>query len=130
MSKSMNKYHKYRSELGSSLSGWVKVGALAVGVGVGVGMGGVPVPGGGVSKAWGTSGAYAINVEKGVFPSGTVRTSVVVKDVMKGLCESFAHSTEGMSVVFRGGFFIWFVREVFFSCLFSFVFYRGCGCSF
>ena len=60
MSKSMNKYHK-RSELDSSLSGWVKVGALALGVGVGVG--GVPVPGGGVSKAWGTSGAYAINVE-------------------------------------------------------------------
>ena len=37
MSESMNKYHKYRSESGSSLSGWVKVGALALGVGVGVG---------------------------------------------------------------------------------------------
>ena len=41
-----------------------------------------------MSKAWGTPGAYAIKVEKGVFPSGTVRTSVVVKDVMKGLCAS------------------------------------------
>lgn len=38
------------SELGRSMSGWVKVGTLALGVGVG--MGGVPVPGGGVSKAW------------------------------------------------------------------------------
>ena len=38
------------------------------------------------------------------FRLGTVKTSVVVKDVMKGLCESFAYSTEGMSVVFRGGF--------------------------
>ena len=62
------------------------------------------MPGGGVGKAWDTPGAYAIKVEKGVFPSGTVKTSVVVKDVMKGLCESFAYSTEGMSVVFRGGF--------------------------
>ena len=49
MSKSMNKYHKCMSELGRSKSGWVKVGALAMGVGVG--MGGVHVPGGGVSKA-------------------------------------------------------------------------------
>ena len=34
------------SELGSPLSGWVKVGAIALGVGVGTGA--VPVPGGGV----------------------------------------------------------------------------------
>ena len=37
MSESMNKYHKCIQELGSSLPGWVKVGALAMGVDVGVG---------------------------------------------------------------------------------------------
>ena len=31
----MNKYHKYKSELASSLPSWVKLGALAMGVGVG-----------------------------------------------------------------------------------------------
>ena len=44
MSKSMNKYHKCIQELGRTLPGWVKVGALALGVGVGMGV--VPVPGG------------------------------------------------------------------------------------
>lgn len=43
----MNKYHKRKSELGRTLPGWVKVGALAVGVGVGVGGWS---PGGGVGK--------------------------------------------------------------------------------
>ena len=46
MSKSMNKHHKGMSELGRSMPGWVKVGALALGVGVGSGA--VPVPGGGL----------------------------------------------------------------------------------
>jgi hypothetical protein len=40
------------SELSRCMPGWVKVGAVALSIGVGVGMGGVPVPGGGVSKAW------------------------------------------------------------------------------
>ena len=44
MSKSMNKYHKCISELGKSMPGWVKVGALALAVGVGGGA--VHVPGG------------------------------------------------------------------------------------
>ena len=35
MSEFMNKYHKCISELGRSMPGWVKVGALAMGVGVG-----------------------------------------------------------------------------------------------
>jgi len=56
MSKSMNKYHKCMSELGRSMSGWVKVGALAVGVGVGGWS-----PGGGVSKAW--AGNYRLEVQ-------------------------------------------------------------------
>ena len=54
----MNKYHKCISELGRSMPGWVKVGAVAVGVGVG----GVHVPGGGVSKAW--AGRIKENTER------------------------------------------------------------------
>lgn len=44
----MNKYHKCISELGRSMPGWVKVGALALSIGGG--MGAVHVPGGG--KVW------------------------------------------------------------------------------
>ena len=83
-----------------------------------------------MSKAWGTPGAYAIKVEKGVFPSGTVRTSVVVKDVMKGLCESFAYSTEGMSVVFRGGFLSGLLEKFFSHAYLVSFSIGGCGCSF
>ena len=43
----MNKYHKCIQELGRSMSGWIKVGALAVGVGIGDWS-----PGGGMSKVW------------------------------------------------------------------------------
>ena len=101
MSKSMNKYHKCIQELGKLMPGWVKAGVLAVGVGVGVGGWS---PGGGIEKAWGGGGTYAIKVEKSMFPSGTVGTFVTVEDMTKGLCESFSYTTEGTSVVFRGGF--------------------------
>ena len=43
----MNKYHKCIQELGRSMPGWIKLGAVAVGVGVGGWS-----PGGGVSKVW------------------------------------------------------------------------------
>ena len=56
MSKSMNKYHKCMSELGSSLPGWVKVGAVALGIGVG--MGGWSPGGGG--KMWAGSASEIV----------------------------------------------------------------------
>ena len=58
MSKPMNKYHKCISELGRSMPGWVKVGALALSIGGG--MGAVHVPGGG--KVW--AGNWQITMRK------------------------------------------------------------------
>ena len=53
----MNKYHKCMSELGRSMPGWVKVGAIAMGVGVGG-----RSPGGGVSKIW--AGKYKVSIKR------------------------------------------------------------------
>ena len=57
----MNKYHKYKSELASSLPSWVKLGALAMGVGVG----GWAL-GSGLEKVW--AGNYGIELKKGKQP--------------------------------------------------------------
>ena len=45
------------SELGRSMPGWVKVGAIAMGVGVGG-----RSPGGGVSKIW--AGKYKVSIKR------------------------------------------------------------------
>ena len=66
------------SELGRSMSGWVKVGAVAMGVGVG--MGGW-TPGGGVDKVW--AGKYVVVIKKSGNSSrnsGGVKESVFEED--------------------------------------------------
>lgn len=49
---------------------------------------------------------------------------------MKGLCESFAYSTEGMSVVFRGGFLSGLLEKFFSHAYLVSFSIGGCGCSF
>ena len=101
MSKSMNKYHKCMSELGNPLSGWVKVGAIALGVGVG--MGGVPEGGmfTGVGKV--RAGNYRVTIRD---MEGTNCTKVWVTDLDRARGAMFCYTTEeNKSVVFRGGRF-------------------------
>ena len=76
----MNKYHKCIRELGRTLPGWVKVGALAVGVGVGTGGWS---PGGGMSKIWG-----------GKTKEDTVRThNTTVNVALQNRCFNFENTS-------------------------------------